>query len=276
MDAMTIFKDDRSKILDYLRNGDNGSYSNLKSLLIQFEKMDLFPEHYIFNLTLRDDKRGYGFYEFPTNELCSSLASIFKYLNIKKLNEVAAGSGLLTARLRDFTDVQISPSDSKLFCTSCNLKTFIEVHKINFRKINNSHTILISWLHADCENEFIEMINKNKPLHILHLGDTAGGCCYSDDFLTEMKKSGYNHFIVPLKMISKADYFTYDKIRPKQGDSSRTALTLLSKEDINIKELFEILGDRICHHLQLTPAYCLQDINEYYKSQNKIRQTFSN
>lgn len=218
--------------LAYLKN--NGDFHQLTKTIRNLEKES--ESFYLSRFLTKENER--VVYEIPTNELCNVLATIFKD---HELIEVGAGSALLSARLQKHFNINIIATDK--FDNNFRIKhnnDFTEVFDISFEELDKkfdnitNKVIIISWLHSSNQTLFIDMIKRNNPAIVVHIGEHEGAC-YDENFISNLKMLNYHYvYILPIKQISKIDYFVDDKIRKE--NTSRTCTTIFSKNKIDLLE----------------------------------------
>lgn len=249
-----ILEFDRLKFLKFL--GEHGKKIELVHIIIYLEITKFGKGRALKKLLLNGTS---NVYEIPTDELCIVLSNLFDKFKITELVEIGAGTGLLTARLRKFTRVKIHPTT-----LDTSILKYCDVENICCTQIDAKNTpVLVSWLHVIYQKKFIEMMLKNKPKYIFLIGESIGGSCYDDTFISTIEKIGYNFTFINAQQISQIDYFVADKIRNKNYTYSRTNITLLSNVLLpSDDDLVNICGaQNLSKFLELTFMYCIQDIS---------------
>lgn len=241
MDMITSFISQHPKynFLHYLNSGQNGSRQNLTNQIILLEKQTKIPTIAMYVFTKIFDNK---IWEIPTNELCQGLVILFGKLGIKKINELAAGNGLLSARLKYFAtkmnyvlDIDTSDGTNKMF--GKHPFTFVPVREMNIRCYDKSEPIIISWLHCQFEDELLKSIKKHKQDYIFLIGDypDSGGYnnTHSRHFHSKITsyKYGYWYKVISFNQLSQMDYFINDKIRKDMFVDCRTCVTLYYRID---------------------------------------------
>ena len=56
----------------------------------------------------------------------------------------------------------------------------------SFKDINSIEPVLISWLQEIYQNDFIEIIERNRPKFIIHIGEGPDCCCYNNKFIPKL------------------------------------------------------------------------------------------
>ncbi|AVG46729.1 hypothetical protein [Acanthamoeba polyphaga mimivirus] len=223
--------------LHYLNRGDNGTKHNLTNQLISLENKWNVPCSAIYLFTKMFDNK---VWEIPTNELCEGLIRLFRSLRINKINELAAGNGLLSARLNFFSnkmnhDLQISTSDGTSKVFGSHNFTYTKVNDSNVYDYNKSEPIIISWIHSLFEKELLYSVKKYRQDYIFLVGEHPDEDSYGSNhthlFHNEMLSYGYDFIILPFKQISQMDYFKHDKIKTNIYHDNRTCTTFYYRND---------------------------------------------
>lgn len=267
---LNICKNKRGLIADFLSKDKNSKYDNLVKIFKSFEEKGYYLDNIVFN-TRKPVTKPYQFYEIPTYETIMSISRICEYFKTSKMLEVGAGCALLSKVVNNMNlNVKFEASDLTVM-----EEKYEKVEKKGFKDIHTSDPIVISWLHSLCQREFAEMIGRNRPEFIIHVGAGPGGCCYDDNFIPLMTKLGYNYELIPVKTLSIADYFKLDEIRKTKNFSySRTCITLFTREKLNV-DFKKICGQENLHtYIHLTKEYTLvydqQDGKYYPNNTNEI------
>ena len=263
VDFDQIFLNDRQCIGNLLI--EDNHYDNLIGKLKQFEVCHGHVDDGIFNT--RTPTKPYTFYELPTHELLCAIWNICKYFDANSVLEVAAGCGLVSYVANSYinkTGITFCPSDNNSWLLNSKDSKYGYVEHLSFDNIVSSNPILICWLHHDCQAQFINMIKRNQPPFIIHVGEGPGGCCYDSNFLNIMLSMGYEYQLIPVKTIAKTDYFQHDTIRNNTHYSySRTCITLLYPKQYSNVNFTTIVGEHNLH----TYKPC----DEQYAKQDKSR-----
>ena len=204
-----LFTRKRYEIGDYLSTNDNNHHNKLFQNIIRVKNnCNSNAKQFIFNLEPPYNQK-YGFFELPTHELINCIINICKHYGVKSINEVGAGNGLLSYVINKKYNLISKPSDPRVTEYDCIIDKYCQYGQVeckSFKDIDTNEPILISWLNSMYENEFIEMIENNKPKFIIHVG-TINGSCYSKNLVKKLEKNGYYRFIIPAKQISKEERF---------------------------------------------------------------------
>lgn len=244
-----------SNFLCYLN--EHGSQDHLVHLLNRLEES--WPNvslvtSYIFTRCLNNKV-----WEIPTNELCQGIIQLCKILEIKTIHEMAAGMGLLSARINALT--------SELKCVTTNSKkktfgigeyTFADVMDVPIGEINDSESdmFVVSWPHGTFETDLLKTIRKHSKDYVMIVGEatkvystnvgdrcivTSYGNTLSSEFQPQMKSMGYDFVYLQFKQLCFLDNFTHDKVR-KTPNSSRSITTLYFKSTLRTK-VFTVIED---------------------------------
>ena len=117
------------------------------------------------------------------------------------------------------------------------------------------------------------MIKLCKPKMIVHVGDSWYDDDNDDDFISQLTNIGYKYFyLLPIRQISKADYYINNRYR--KDDSFRTCTIVFSLEPIDILEdnMFkEKIGkDNFGIYQALDDEYSNQDIQMSSRTVGRI------
>ncbi|AVG46709.1 hypothetical protein [Acanthamoeba polyphaga mimivirus] len=221
-------------------------------------------------------------WEFPTNELCKGLIYLFRNLNITKINELAAGNGLLSARLQYYTnklnyDLKISTSDGTLKQFGNHNFTYTNVKPLNIYNYNKSEPIIICWIHSLFENELLLSIKNYQQDYIFLIGQCPDNDDYGNNhsiyFHRNILSYGYDFIIIPFKQISQMDYYSHDYLRNNIFTDSKTCITLYYRKDIEIN-VTDIIESLQINNSDLFGSY-LNKNKEYY-AQDKLLLDITN
>ncbi|AGC01582.1 hypothetical protein H012_gp884 [Acanthamoeba polyphaga moumouvirus] len=272
-----ISQDPKNNFLHYLNDANNGTKYNLTNELITLEKKWNVPCSAIYIFTKMFDNK---IWEIPTNELCEGLIHLFKDLQIQKINELAAGNGLLSARLKFFSEklnynLQITSSDGITKHFGNHKFTYTEVNDLNVYDYDKSEPIIISWIHNMFEKELLYCVKKYSQDYIFLVGQHPDKESYGSNhtylFHEEILSYGYDYVILPFKQMSQVDYYHHDKIRTNIYNDSRTCVTLyykLSKKSIVEK----VIGSLKYNNSSLFGNY-IRDNKKYYFQDKKLVKT---
>ncbi|AQN68716.1 hypothetical protein [Saudi moumouvirus] len=276
MNMFDVFlsQDSDHNFLHYLNHDDNGSKYNLTNQLVSLEKLWDIPCGNLYLFTKMYDNR---IWEIPTNELCEGLIRIFDLLKIKKINELAAGNGLLSARLKHYAkkldyELKINTSDGTNKIFGNHPFTFTKVKTLNIRDFNKSEPIVISWIHSKFEDELLSVVEKNQNEYIFLIGEEPDKEDYGNNqsYLFDKKifTFGYSKIIFEFKQVSQMDYYLHDSIRGDIYNENKTCVTLYYHKSkiLNVWFVKDLL---IKNHPQLFGKY-LRKNKEYYNQDLKL------
>lgn len=273
-------------LLHYLNTDDNGTKHKLTDELIKLEKCWNISMSALFIFTKLFPNK---IWEIPTNELCTGLINLFKLLEIKKINELAAGSGLLSARLKYWSktlkySIKIDTSDAHKFFQISSFK-YTNVHNISIKDCNNNNPLIISWVHHTLEYELGNLIYYKRPRYIFLVGshpDSKNFGNHSYNFHELLLKFNYEFVIMPFKQISQGDYYKYDEIRTDHYNQSKTCVTFYFQNDVvnfvkNVlkkfrKENVELFGEYLAKNFE----YHEYDTKLMVQSMNEIQKYYLN
>nr|AEX62256.1 hypothetical protein mv_L51 [Moumouvirus Monve] len=279
-----ISQDLNHNFLHYLNHSDNGSKYNLTNQLVALEKLWDIPCGNLYLFTKMYENR---IWEIPTNELCEGLIRIFDCLKINKINELAAGNGLLSARLKHYAkkldyELKISTSDGTNKIFGSHPFTFTKVKDLNIRDFNKSEPIVISWIHSKFEDELLSVVEEYKNEYVFLIGEEPDKEDYSNNqsylFDRKMFTYGYSKITFEFKQVSQMDYYLHDFIRSDIYNENKTCVTLYyhsSKisdvwfiKDLLMKDYPQLFGI----YLRKNKEYYNQDLSLINISNKKIEE----
>lgn len=181
-----------TRILDFLDLF--GGHKDLLILIQRFEAIGVYvPFYYLCDGWCGQSR----LHEIPTRELCENISMVLSTLKIPKVIEVAAGSGLLSARLQRMIPT-VKFETTSLECRCPFNFSFTDVQPKAFQQIKEKGTpILISWLHEDVLTEFLAMIRKNLPSVIIFIGSASSINLLEVARLLSPRPYRYDHIIIP-------------------------------------------------------------------------------
>lgn len=242
-----ILKFERNALPEFLKL--NCKYDYLKSLLIKLENDNINKEEKELNLIKalflgqlgNESNKQRAIYELPTEELMVVIKYICDFLNIKHIEEVAAGQGLLSYMLKyylgdDYNVVATDgfrwmetvhntmyyPVSNKLLLTYC-------LDNISF----DDKLLIISWVPENDASDFWKLLETKSPKNIVIIG-----CPYDNhifDLRIQLDNRGYTSVGIPTKQLCYRDYFKYNKYYPK--DSSRSSIIFATNDASNINTM---------------------------------------
>lgn len=265
-----ISKDPENNFYHYLL--ENGTKLQLDEKIVSIEK--IFDSEPMCFQKIMIRRYSNKIWEIPTKELCIGLIKLFKYIGINKINELAAGMGMLSALLSHYAielnfQLEINAS-TKYNCNFLedNRFTYYPVQDKKFKDHKSDEPIIISWVHPDNEDKLLDMISDNKPKYVFLLGEHISPysdqtVCQSKFFHQSMLEYGYSCTIIPFKQVGQMDYITNDKYRPDVGLYSRSTTVMYSIKlfdpDCSIEDI--VGKENLGIWLELTEEYVEQDIH---------------
>lgn len=217
-DFYQILVNERQKLGDFLINDFH--YDVLKKMLIEIQlenkdQISIIKKLFLGHCGFEHNKQT-GFYELPTFELLTIIEVICEYYGIKKIEDLASGSGLLPFLMTNFFDntYQISASDGKRWIeTSTNiffdnlLKKELLEYTLNVT-LENDKLFIISWIPGNDFRDLEYFISKKKPKYFIIIGN----------IIHDIKKKkifdslrNYKFFGLSAKQICYLDYFVLNE-----------------------------------------------------------------
>jgi hypothetical protein len=273
-----IFKVDRGELPQFLKI--NCKYDYLKNLLSKIEE-----DHYSQEMNTKDinilyslfvgymgneSNKQRAIYELPTEELLIILKYICDFLNIKHVEEIGAGQGLLSHMLQHHLgdDYTVVASDGRWAETSYRHKYYNVIKKlflsyclddINF----DDKLLVISWADKDI-TDLHKLLELKTPKNLVIIG-------YSNDnyifhLREKLKNLGYTGATIPVKQLCYRDYFHNNKYYPDESCVSSLMFMTKNEEDpdilnkllLNIKLRYSnCLSKKVG---KITDKFILQDI----------------
>ncbi|AGF84887.1 hypothetical protein QJ854_gp895 [Moumouvirus goulette] len=270
-----ISQDPDNNFLHYLNHDDNGSKYNLTNQLIALEKVWDVPCGNMYLFTKMYENR---IWEIPTNELCEGLIRIFDCLKIKKINELAAGNGFLSARLGYYAkkldyELEIRTSDGTNKIFGNHPFTFTKVKDFNIRWFNKSEPIIISWIHSHFEDELLSVVEEYKNEYIFLIGQEPDNEDYSNNqsniFEKKMFSYGYSKITFEFKQVSQMDYYLHDHIRSDIYNENKTCVTFYFHQS-KISNVWFVKDLLTRNYPQLFGKYLRKNKEYYYQDKNLL------
>ncbi|AZL89655.1 hypothetical protein QKC54_gp0991 [Megavirus baoshan] len=274
-----ISQDPNNNFLHYLNHGDNGTKYSLTNQIIALEKELGIPCCGLYLFTKMFDNK---IWEIPTNELCEGLIRIFNCLKINKINELAAGNGLLSARLKHYANIldqkiKISTSDGTTKMFGNHPFTYTKVKNLDIKYFNKSEPIIVSWIHSLFEDELLSIVEKYQNDYIFLIGEHPDendyGNNHSKYFDEKICSFGYHRMIYELKQMSQMDYYYADDIRADIYNENKTCVTFYYHRS-KILDIWFVKDLLMKNYPKLFGTY-LRKNKEYY-DQDKILIDLSN
>lgn len=265
--------------LDYLDK--NGNYYNLVKLFIELETyfdLEIAP---LFIFTKFYDQK---LWEIPSTELCTGLLKLLKFMNITVVDEICCGTGLLTARLKRLdSNLQITAYDpvaesnnSNFFFSKPLFYTNVEYGTIE--KYLQKNCILVSWIHYEFMESFLELIIRNNTKIVISIGQDAhkNSVNITPYFDKIMKDLGFKKILIQFKQIAQIDYYLFDSIR--QPKTHRSHTIIYTKTEFNFTKFLEDNSDLLGKPLdyQLFDKYNSQDTKYFIIAEKKIADVLKN
>ena len=212
-ELLKIFEEERYQLSNYLKK--DYRYDHLKNLLLKIEKDKgpLFIKKMFLGQIGIESNKQQAIYELPTKELIDAIKFICDYLEIKDIEEIAAGMGLLSCMLKfglgESYNVSASdgkrwietsssnkyyPVEGKLFLNYCLDSTFSFQNKL----------LIISWIPCGDLTDIFKIIKDKNPENIIIIGNMFDQELYS---VINSKLNSYNYkkIGIPVKQLCFKD-----------------------------------------------------------------------
>lgn len=236
-----IFKNQREELLAFLKV--NCKYDYLKELLIniELEQQDSIYDLFLCTSGLESNKQK-AIYELPTEELLTVIKLICDCNNIKNIQEIAAGQGLVAAMLNYYlgNDYIIEASDGRRYINTSHKKTYYPVTTKLFLEycLDNNATfdgklLIISWVPSNDSRDLIKLLEIKKPEHVIIIGCPLDKQLYSVKL--HLKTLGYFGASIPVKQLCYRDYYKNNKYFPT--NSCRSSLLYMTKDQDNLNKI---------------------------------------
>lgn len=220
-----ILKCNRDALPELLK--ENCKYDYLKSLLVNCDITNLF----LGNIGFECNKQR-AIYELPTEELLTILKCICDCLEIKNIEEMAAGQGLLAHMMQHYfgASYNVTATDGLRWIETSSNKRYYHVENKLFLQYctENSNVnyddklLVISWLPEDDIDDFVKILKKKNPKNVVIIG-----CPFYNHIFHILKPNleqlNYKAINIPIKQIGLYQYF----------QSSTIFLTRSPSETIN-------------------------------------------
>lgn len=262
----TLYKtllNDRENFINILSNINE--YNNLKNTIKKITDTYIYTNDLWHNLCVgkngNNNNKYSAFYEIPTSQLIDSLSIIFQIYNIKKIDEVGAGMGLLTALLQikfnndNYNAKVLASDDFSLEHTSIPLdftriirKDVSDIILQHNQNLDPPESIITSW--PKCKNQINQLDNliKSNYLKIIVIIDEI---TEKENWLAIFKKNpNYNVFDLPIYQYSFLDSHQNNKI---DGLYSRSHTFVLIRNDLNNVDLRKILSPYLYESKEINP-----------------------
>ena len=214
-DLYDIFKNDREKLLEFLKV--NCKYDYLKELLVDIEEnqKDNIYDLFLSRVGLEINKQK-AIYELPTAELLTVIKTICDCSNIKHIEEIAAGQGLVSATLKNYLgeEYNVEATDGGRWSNTSHNKTYYPVTRKLYLEycLDNAFNfdnklLLISWVPTTDLRDLIKLLEIKKPKHIIIIG-----CPFDKQiFSIRSLNFGYQGSTIPVKQLCYRDYYKNNK-----------------------------------------------------------------
>ena len=192
-------------------------------------------------------------YELPTLELIHVLYKLLQLYNIKMVDELCAGQGLLSKLLMNITNndhihnIIVIPSDSHSWSETCFFeKSYTQVKSMFINEFTRSlqeqkeqydcadRAIITAWNNITTERDILKLLQSNKIGTYFYIGDEPGKKCISKNVYNAILQLGYNAYHLTPKQICCFDYYVNNKLTPK--NSSKSNLIVFTKNNNYTKE----------------------------------------
>lgn len=214
-----ILKTKRNELLPFLL--ENGKYDVLKSALDKIKELNPENPHIISQLLLGkigpELNKLKALYELPTDELTTIIQFICETLNVKHVEELCAGQGLLAALLKNklSDEYVINATDGHRWIETSFGNPFYPINKKLFLEycLDDEFTfddklLLISWLPINDMFDFATLLNIKKPKNIMIIGDRNNTKIYKIA-IDKLKQLNYTMIDIPIKQIGCDDHETF-------------------------------------------------------------------
>lgn len=164
-------------------------------------------------------------YEIPTKQLLDTMSYIFNKYNIKHVEQVGAGLGLLTCQLNKYCNVECTASDNNDSIKTSYNSNYIHIRKkaisdLTYQLKNNmvkTEAVIMAWSDIETKSnndEFGQLIlyGKLKIILIIHKNQNVH---YLGPYLHKILYAGYNIQTLPILQLSCYDYFLKNSLNIK-------------------------------------------------------------
>lgn len=223
-----ILKYKRYKLVNFIK--EHGDYEILKLLLIkienkytdEYEKHNVIRSLFLGNIGYKFNAQN-AFYELPTKNLLVFIQKLCELLDIKDIEEIMSGTGLLSKCLSETTDLNIVCTDGNRWHDTYSENRFYDVEKKYIEEYNYSDPnklFIMSWPYLTNEN-VLNFFNKVEPTICIILIERENKFI---KLLNENLKENYKILNIPVKQLCYKDYFKINKYFPE--DSCRSTVYL--------------------------------------------------
>lgn len=261
-----ILKYNRDVLPEFLKS--NFKYDHLKSSLDNLDISKLM----LGTIGLESNKQR-AIYELPTEELLIVLKCICDHLNIKNIEEMAAGQGLLSHMIQFYFGYlyHVKATDGFRWIETISPKRYFNVENKLFLQyctdnINYDDKLLIvSWLPEDDIGDFLKILKIKKPKNIIIIGCTQ--YLYISDLMrSNLDQIGYAAVGIPVKQICYNNtYYQSSLIYLTQNSSdimNGVLLAIKLKHNSCLCQMVKIVSDKeIIKELIGDKKYLLEHID---------------
>ncbi|AYV76924.1 MAG: hypothetical protein Barrevirus4_8 [Barrevirus sp.] len=235
-----ILKYDRDQLPSFLKK--DYSYNHLINLLKLIESNNGVIADLFLGLTGLESNKQRAIYELPTYELLSVLKCICETLNIRSIEEIGSGQGLLAHmlnyHLNDPTYSVLATDGCRWIETSHNKKYYDVTNKffLNYclEELQDNKLLIVSWLPEDDIADFVKIVKTGKYHNIVIIGCPFSNYIYDLLIDLELSELGYKVIGMPIKQICFQDYFKDNKYFDNNCCRSTTILiTSLPDNQVN-------------------------------------------
>jgi hypothetical protein len=231
-------------------------YFELKEIIKQLEseKKELDVLYKLCNGHIGNKYKSSAIYELPTRQLIESIAMLFQIFNIRNIDDVGCGMGLLSALLKkqfdkDNYNVELIASDNGSSDSTNIPLSFYPIHKKDIYDIVIQHEnnleppdgIICTWPINKMENNFNELIKNRYIKMFIFIDDIKYTNILSDRFVKLVEENKYTIIKLPIYQICFLDYFSNNIIE------CRSTSTIIVKNELlnEFINFYEILSPNL-------------------------------
>ena len=242
LELLNVLKNDRGNLVELLKT--NYNYNYLQTKLLEIEKstdvIGIIKDLFVGKVGNESNKQ-LAIYELPTYELLTIIKFICDFIKINHVEEIASGTGLLSAMLKLHLDnnnnntISINATDGNRWIETAGQKKYFNVQSKLFldyclnldQSIFNNKLLIISWIPKNDMADFIALIKNKKPKYLIIIGDMLDNIYYDKIFQT-LRQNEYKFYGLPIKQICYKDHYLHNKYR------SIKSSTVFATNDNNI------------------------------------------
>lgn len=265
---------ERDKLTNFLNK--YGSFKTLSEIIKQMEikylnkhpNINLLRELLLGNIGYEHNKQ-HAIYVLPTHEQIKLIIGLCKMFNIRKVNDIMAGIGLLGKILMDNWefDSVISYDDNSWLDTYGSAK-YSPINQKNIAdvKVNDDELNIISWCEKDSNTlrKLETFMIKQKPKYLLLIDEAKDINEMCGKFITMVENKGYSCIEIPCKNICYKDYFSVDTLGKYIHSKTYLFINKIKVpiyEDITLKCIVDKCGDILYENkLEWTKKHILLDM----------------